>query len=161
MICPRLLPVCSRSANRWLLRCPCRAAVRFRRRCTVDYAQKIDESNVSLFFGNERILQGPYVLGNTCWINFGIESSLEYETNLRGGEMDASFSMLDTAYTLENECTLTVSLSSPVEGESALNDSTPYFYYKTGSPDPFYVFNNYEGGVAENGIYFSLCVVRR
>ena len=51
---------------------------------------------------------------------------------------------------------LTVSLSSPVEGESALNDSTPYFYYKTGSPDPFYVFNNYEGGVAENGIYFSL-----
>ena len=70
--------------------------------------------------------------------------------------MDASFSMLDTAYTLENECTLTVSLSSPVEGESALNDSTPYFYYKTGSPDPFYVFNNYEGGVAENGIYFSL-----
>ena len=105
--------------------------------CTVDYAQKIDESNVSLFFGNERILQGPYVLGNTCWINFGIESSLEYETNLRGGEMDASFSMLDTAYTLENECTLTVSLSSPVEGESALNDSTPYFYYKTGSPDPF------------------------
>ena len=124
--------------------------------CTVDYAQKIDESSVSLFFGNTRILDAPYVLGDSYSLQFGIESSIEFEQYPSGGEMDASFSMSDTAYTLENECTLTVSLSSPVEGESALNDSIPYFYYKTGSPDPFYVFNNYEGGVAENGMYFSL-----
>lgn len=125
--------------------------------CTVDYAQRVDESTVSLFFGNERILQGPYVLGDSYSVQFGIESSTEYEQYLRGGEMKANYSTLDT-YTLADEFTVTCTISSPVAIGSQLwgvyGDAS--FYYPEGSPNSLYVFNNYNGGVAENGLYFSL-----
>ena len=125
--------------------------------CTVDYAQKVDESTVSLFFGNERILQGPYILSAYYCISIGIESLNEYEQNLRGGEMKASYSTSDT-YTLADEFTVTCTLSSPVTAGEQLwgGYGEPSFYYPEGSPDSFHIFNAFSGGVAENGLYFSL-----
>lgn len=123
--------------------------------CTVDYAQRINA--VSLFFGNERILQSPYVLGDSYSSQFGIESSLEYEQYPRGGEMDVFYSTSDT-YTLADEFTVTCTISSPVAIGSQLwgEYGDVSFYYPEGSPDSLYIFNNYNGGVAENGLYFSL-----
>ena len=125
--------------------------------CTVDYAQRVDESTVSLFFGSERILQGPYVLGDSYAVQFGIESSIEYEQYLRGGEMKANYSTFDT-YTLADEFTVTCTISSPVAAGSQLwgEYGDVSFYYPEGSPDSLYAFNYYNGGVAENGLYFSL-----